>query len=436
MNITPENKKKLTRWIIGICAACILIFLGAQNIDVVADALSWLAGIAMPLIIGAAIALILNVPMRFLEERLWIKSKKTFWCKARRPIAFILAFVLIVGILFGVVMIILPTLIETVKVIVQSAIDIVNRFNSMSKEEIAELPFGQILLDIDWTHLVDSLKSWLRNQANGIVNTLFGTVTSFVAVIIDLFVSVAFAIYLLFSKETLKKQAKRIVKAWIPAKKADWLIHAFSVANVNFKSFISGQFLEAVILGVLCFIGMIVFRFPYAAMISTMVGVTALVPVIGGFIGGGIGAFMILTVEPIKALWFVVYLVVLQQLEGNIIYPRVMGNRVNLSAMWILAAVTIGGGIGGPVGMLLGVPLASTFAILFNEATQKRELALESQVVTPDTPTPNDNRADDSAPLNNISEPADSNAASSEKAKPKATKKQPRKPKKQTSKKG
>ena len=373
MNIIPENKKKLTKWLIGIAAACILIFLGVQNIDAVAAAFSWIAGIAMPLIIGCAIAVILNVPMHFFEDHLWKNSKKPFLCKLRKTVAFLISLILIVGILVGIVVVVLPTLVETVKVLIQSAAEMVNRFNSMSDEEISKLPFGEILLNINWSSLVDSLKSWLGTESSNIVNTIFGTVTSFVVVVIDLFVAIAFAIYLLFGKESLKAHTKRVVRVWLPEKKANWLCHAFSVANVNFKSFIAGQFFEAVILAALCFIGMLIFGFPYPAMISTLVGVTALIPVIGGFIGGGVGAFIILTDSPVKALWFVVYLLVLQQLEGNIIYPKVMGNRMRLSAVWILAAVTIGGGIAGPIGMLLSVPLASTFYILFNEETDKRE---------------------------------------------------------------
>ena len=360
MNIIPENKRKLSRWLIGVATAIILIFLGVQNIDAVASVLSWCAGIAMPLIVGGGISLILNVPMRTLEENLWKNSKNKLLCKIRRPVAFIISLIMIIGIVAGVIMIVLPTLVETIKAVAQSAIELVNRFRAMSEEEILALPFGEMLMDIDWDQLLDSLKGWLTNSARGIVNTVFGTVTSLLGSIIDLFVSVAFAIYLLFSKKVLKRQAKRLVHAWLPEAKSSWLIHAASVANVNLRNFIAGQFLEALVLAAMCFIGMLIFGFPYAAMI-------------GGFIGGGVGAFLILVTDPIKALWFVVYLVVLQQIEGNVVYPRVMGNKVHLSAMWILAAVTIGGGIAGPIGMLIGVPLASTAYVLLKEATERRE---------------------------------------------------------------
>ena len=373
MNLTPEKKKIFTKWIIGIATACILIFLGVQNIDALAGALSRIGGIAKPLIMGFAIAVILNVPMRFLEKHLWKNASKPFLVKARRPVAFIVSLVLILGILVGAILIILPTLVDTVSVLVQSSITVIENFNSMSEEEISALPFGELLLQINWTGLLNSFEEWVKNQAETIINTVFGTASSFVVAIIDLFISVAFSIYLLFSKEKLKAGFKRLTRVWLHEKKADWFLHALSIANVNFRCFISGQFIEAIILGLLCFVGMLIFGFPYAAMISTFVGVTALIPVIGSYLGGGIGAFMILTVDPIKALWFVVYIIVLQQIEGNVIYPKVMGNSVNLSAMWILAAVTIGGGVAGPAGILLSVPLLSTAFTLFAEATDRKE---------------------------------------------------------------
>lgn len=160
---------------------------------------------------------------------------------------------------------------------------------------------------------------------------------------------------------------------WIPGKGGEWLIHAASITNVTFRKFISGQSLEALILGSLCMIGMLILQLPYAPMVGALVGVTALIPVVGAFIGTIIGAFMILTVSPIQAVVFVIYLLILQQIEGNLIYPRVMGSRVNMPGMWIMAAVTVGGGIGGPIGMLLSVPIASTAYTLLREATKNRE---------------------------------------------------------------
>ena len=327
----------------------------------------------MPLLLGFAFALILNVPMRFFESHLWSKTKKPLLCKLRRPLSFLISLVLIIGILTGVIRLVIPELIEAIKVIVQSIINFVNKLSSMDETELAELPFGSVLLNTDWDKLLDTLQVWLKNQSGNIMNTAVGTISSLVGGIFDFFISFVFAIYILFSKDKLKAQAQRLIRVWLPKKFGEWSIHAASVASVNFRNFVSGQSLEAVILGVLCMIGMFIFRFPYAPMVGALVGVTALIPVVGGFIGAGVGAFMILTVDPLKAVLFLVFIIVLQQLEGNLIYPKVMGSRVNLPGMWILAAVTVGGGIAGPVGMLLSVPIASTVYILLKEATDKKE---------------------------------------------------------------
>ena len=388
MNLNPENRRKLGKWLIGIVSICILIFLGVANLSSVKSALSKCLVVAMPLLVGWAIAIIVNVPMRYLETHLWRRSKKSFICKIRRPVALILSLVFIIGILAGVVIVVLPTLIDTIAIFVESAIEIVGKLNSENEQDIAALPFGELLLSINWDDLVNSLKDWLYERSHSIVDTAFGTVTSLITVIIDMFLSIAFAIYLLVSKETLKRQITRVVRAWLPKKKSDWLIHAAGILNVNFRSFVAGQSLEAVILGILCFLGMLIFGFPYPAMISTMVGVTQLIPIIGGFIGGGIGALMILTVDPMKALWFVIYLIVLQILENNLIYPKVMGSQVHLSSLIILAAVTIGGGIAGPIGILLAVPITSTAYTLFKEATENRERAMATETQTTASESP------------------------------------------------
>jgi len=379
MDFTPEKRKVLSKWLIGIAAACILIFLGVQNIGIVAGAVSWVLGLIMPLILGLVFALILNVPMHFFESHLFSKTKKPFLKKIRRPLSYIISLVMIIGVLVGVVWLVIPELAGAVKLIVQSVIDMITRLNAMDKAELAELPFGSMLLDTDWDKLLDTMQNWLKNKSGSIVNTAVGTVSSLVGGIFDFFISFIFSIYILFSKEKLKSQVSRLVRVWLPRSFGEWLIHASHVASGNFRYFISGQSLEAVILGVLCMIGMLILDIPYAPMVGALIGVTALIPVVGAFIGTIVGAFMILTVEPIKAVIFVVFLLILQQLEGNLIYPKVMGSRVNLPAMWILAAVTVGGGIAGPIGMLLAVPVASTAYILIREATEQREKVLKER---------------------------------------------------------
>ncbi|MBQ8040176.1 MAG: AI-2E family transporter [Lachnospiraceae bacterium] len=377
MDFTPQNKRKITKWIIGIATACIVIFLGLQNIGTVTGALSKCLSLIMPLILGFVFALILNVPMSFFEKHLFSKTKKNGLKKLKRPLSLVISVLLIVAIVVGVVWLVIPELVDAFKVIADGVINFIDTIRGMSEEELAKLPFGNQLLNIDWDKIKDSMQNWLKRESGSIVNSAVGTVSSLVGGIFDFFVAFVFSIYILFGKEKLKKQTSRLIRVWLPKGFGEWFIHASNVASTNFRNFVSGQSLEAVILGTLCMIGMLILRIPYAPMVGALIGVTALIPVVGAFIGAAVGAFVILTVNPFKALVFLIFLVILQQLEGNIIYPRVMGSRVNLPGMWILAAVTIGGGIAGPVGMLISVPVASTVYVLIREATENREKKLQ-----------------------------------------------------------
>lgn len=375
MNPGNEKLKEISRWIVATVSACAIIFLTVQNLDVVAAAFKWMLELISPLIWGFAFAIIFNVPMRFFEDRLWRGNASRQ--RARRPAAFIISLLVIFGIIAGVVWLVIPELAGAVIIIADGIVNYVNAVSAMSLQELEQLPFGRLLLSVDWDGLLHSVQDWLKNEGGSIVNTAFGTISSLVGGIFNFVISFVFSVYIIFSKEQLKSQCSRLVRAWLPRAFGEWLIHAASVASLNLRNFISGQSLEAVILGLLCLVGMLIFGMPYAPMVGALVGITALIPVVGSFIGAGVGAFMILTVNPVKALVFIVFLIILQQIEGNLIYPKVMGSRVNLPSLWILAAVTVGGGIAGPVGMLLGVPIASTAYVLLKEATFARELQLE-----------------------------------------------------------
>ena len=387
MDINTENRKKLTKWILGIATACILIYLGVQNIDFVGNAVSWCVKIVMPLILGMFFALILNVPVHFFERHLFRKSKKAITEKLRRPIALILALVLIIGVFTGVIVLVIPELISAVKIIIQGATEILGKIGDEKAEAlIGKLPFGELIYNnvlvnynIDWDKIGNTLQSWLVDQSGNIMNTAVGTVSTLVSAVVNFIIAIIFAVYILFSKENLKKQSVRLIKVWLPEKIGNKILHAVSVGLGIFRNFVSGQTIEAVILGTLCIIGMLILKIPYAPMVGALVGVTAFIPVVGAFAGTIVGAFMILTVSPAKALVFVIYLLILQQIEGNIIYPKVMGSRINLPAIWVLVAVTVGGGLAGPLGMLLGVPVTSVIYVLLREETEKREKKLAAK---------------------------------------------------------
>lgn len=369
--------KRYAKWIIGVAVILIVIYLGLANITDVSSAATWVAKLFTPLTVGFFMALILNVPMRFFESFMWPKAKRKFPQKIRRPLAFTLSLVLILGILAGVIILVVPELINALKMIASSSMGFINEMAQLNKTEaITQLPFGSILAKINWSEIANNVEQWIKDQSGTIVNGAMDTVVSLVGGIVDFVFAVIFSIYILFSKEKLKAQAARLIRAWLPEKGGNYLIHTCDVANGVFRNFVAGQTIEAIILGSLCALGMVILRIPYAPMVSALVGVMSLIPVVGAFIGGGVGAFMIFTESPVKALVFVVFIIVLQQLEGNLIYPKVVGSQVQLPAIWVLAAVTVGGAVAGPTGILLGIPLVSTAYILIREATEKREQKL------------------------------------------------------------
>ena len=216
------------------------------------------------------------------------------------------------------------------------------------------------LEDIDWNSMMDKVVEVARSGIGGILNSTISVVGSVVGGVVNFFIGMIFGVYILVNKERLSSQAKRILRAYLKEKTVREIGRVIRTADDTFSSFIIGQCTEAVILGTLCALGMLVFDFPYAVMIGSFIGVTALIPIVGAYLGAGLGAFMILTVDPLKALLFLIFIVVLQQLEGNLIYPRVVGSSIGLPGMWVLAAVTVGGGLMGIGGMLLGVPLTAT----------------------------------------------------------------------------
>ena len=222
----------------------------------------------------------------------------------------------------------------------------------IKQENINELNKNLENLKDEVTNYVNENKNEIMQTTVGVATSVFGTITSIV-------LGIVFAIYILLKKEDLSRQFKKLAKAYLPEKKQKTLEEISSLSNKTFGNFVSGQCLEALIIGILCFIGMLILQIPYAATISVLVGFTALIPVFGAFIGTAVGAFLILMVDPGKALIFIIFIIILQQLEGNLIYPKVVGNSVGLPGIWVMVAVTVGASIAGILGMLLSVPICS-----------------------------------------------------------------------------
>ena len=372
----PKTRKALTKWAVGTVAACILIFPGVRYISSIALAIEWLVSLVKPLLIGAMLAMILSVPLGFIEKHLFRKNPTPKKEKARRPVAILLSLILVIGVFVGIAVLVIPELMGAVSIVISSVTGGLDQMAALeSSEDFAQLPFASYLekVDIDWMTLKAQLENWMQQLSTTVLDSTASALGSIATSLLDGVVAFVFCIYVLANKETLGRQFGRLARVWLPDRFTDTIAHIFTVCADVFQQFIVGQTTEAVILGTLCGIGMAILRIPYAPMVGALVGVTALIPYVGAFLATFIGAFMILTVDPFKALVFVIYLLALQQVEGNLIYPRVVGAKINLPAMWVLAAITVGGNLAGLIGMLLGVPAASAAYALIREATQKRE---------------------------------------------------------------
>ncbi|MCI9135880.1 MAG: AI-2E family transporter, partial [Lachnospiraceae bacterium] len=300
--------------------------------------------------------------------------------KLRRPVCILLAFASIIFILFLVVQMVIPELISCLQLLFsrlpgafeQGAAWLEENFEltSMLQNQAVTLPGSEA----EWQELLGKLAGTLVSGAGNIMGIAVDVISSAVSKTINVAVAAVFSIYLLAGKEKIGEQIGKLMGVYLPRRISGGIGYVLQVLDSSFHHFIVGQCVEAVILGLLCVAGMLLLRLPYAAMLGSLVGVTALIPVAGAYIGGAVGFFMIFTVDPIKAVFFLIFLVALQQLEGNLIYPRVVGSSIGLPGIWVLAAVTVGGGVAGVGGMLLGVPVTATVYQLLKNDVQKKTL--------------------------------------------------------------
>ena len=279
-----------------------------------------------------------------------------------------------------IVTLIVPELVNAFLVIGQEIPIVFERLKVFLVEHSQDIPTIEKWINsinIDWENMTKKLIDYATSGVGGILNSTFSFVGVLTNGIVNFVISLIFAIYILSAKEVLHSQINRMINVYMKEKFSNTLRKIAKTADETFSSFIVGQCTEAVVLGIFCTIGMWIFKFPYAPMIGAFIGATALIPVVGAYVGAVVGVFMILTVDPMKALFFVLFIVILQQIEGNLIYPRVVGSSIGLPGIWVLAAVTVGGGIGGVVGMLMGVPVAATVYKLIGENVREKENSRE-----------------------------------------------------------
>ena len=370
-----ENKKDNLKRIFVFCVILIIIYWGINNMNLIGNIINKIISIIFPFILGGALAFILNIPMTFFEKKLLnIKRKKKVFFKNKkvvRIVSLIFAIIVISFILYLIINLIVPELIDIVKLLIQNIpyyAEELNKIIQNNTENIQEIDNIISNMNLD----TESIKNELMQIVTGVLNSSISIVVGVIGFITNLIIAIIFAIYILTGKEKLKSQISRLIQAYFDKEKANKIFEIGNIANKTFKNFFTVQCLEATILGSLCIIGMLILNIPYAAPIGVLIGVTALIPVVGAFIGIIIGAILILSVEPIKVITFIIFVLILQQFEGNVIYPRVVGNSVGLPGMWALMAVTVGGSLFGILGMLLGVPVFSVIYTILKNDTEKR----------------------------------------------------------------
>ena len=364
-------KRDIKKNIILIITYIALIIFVLVNFEKILSILGYIINIFSPFIFGAIVAFVLNVLVNFIERKLFGKVKKKTWLKIKRPLSIAISVVLVIFIIVFIMNLLIPQLKNSVSLFTDSLptykediINIMNKFN-LEETTIKKVSdyldnFGKVITD------------YIKGNSKDVITVTTEVATSLIAIISKAVIAIVFAIYIIAQKETLKRQFNKLMSAYLKPRTVNRINKYASMANTTFSNFVTGQCLEALMFGSLCFLGMLILRLPYATTIAVLLGFTALIPVFGAFIGTFLGAFLILMISPIKAIIFVVFILVLQQIEGNLIYPKVVGKSVGLPGIWVLLSVTIGASVGGILGMLIATPLCSLLYILLRQAVNDR----------------------------------------------------------------
>ena len=399
MNEVKQNFKKM----LGLAGALIVVFLVIHYWEKLEGLISVGVGAAMPLIIGCVLAYVINILMKTFENWYDKLFKVEVARKIKRVVCLILAFLSLAGIIALIINLVLPELINCIASFIrlipgalQTVVDIVG------EEQILQM-FPELQKGFDFSSISSQVEQLIKTVLGGVggaVGSIMNVVTSAVSVVVNVVIGLIFSLYVLLDKEGLGRRCKTLISTYF-SKASDKIFYVAKVLDESFHSFIVGQCLEAVVLGTLCVIGMLIFRFPYAVMIGVFIGFTALIPVAGAYIGAAVGAIMILTVSPIQAVEFLIFIVVLQQLEGNLIYPKVVGKSIGLPGIWVLTAVTVGGGVLGVGGMLLAVPLfAAGYRLIREDISRRKQNSLTESTETDES----SQKEQDSAAENKVEE--------------------------------
>lgn len=358
----------------GIVTYIIILAYVIFNFKNIISGVENIIGLLLPFIVGIAIAFMLNLVMRIFEERVFTfldNKKYQKYSRFKRPLSVALTFIFVFMIIFGLIRFIIPQLIDSISTLT----DAIPAYMKSFEELISQYVSDTEILNTLWNNFLSAWREILQFTGQIVVSSLSGVVNitvGFTSGLFNFILSVIFSIYMLLNKERLQLGMKKVLYAFSGRKFADKIMYLGKISNEAFSNYIGGQFIEAIIIGVLCFIGMLVLKMPYALLISVLVAVTALIPIFGAFIGTIPSAFIILIIDPMKALWFVIFIIVLQQVEGNLIYPKVVGSSLGLPPIWVMLAMIIGGNTFGLIGILLGIPIFSVIYKVFKEFVDKR----------------------------------------------------------------
>lgn len=377
MEFSKEKLRQIRRLMV-LAAVLVLLLIYSEKVFYGAGVLF---GIAKPFLYGGVIAFVLNIPLRAYEKKMFGRWRGKSADRWKRPLCMVLALVSVILIVTVVVGTVVPQVTAT-------AAEVGRKIPAFTERVIGELDrlaksypelAGQVQkleeLEVNWDSILDSVIGFLKNGMADMLTSTVSVASGIISGIVNMVISFIFALYILAQKEKLANQGRRILSAYLPEKAADRTLEVCSLLYKSFSSFITGQCLEAVILGTMFVVAMSVFRMPYALMVGVLIAFTALIPIVGAFIGCAVGAFLILIDNPIQALWFVILFLVLQQIEGNLIYPKVVGNSVGLPSIWVLMAVSLGGSLFGVAGMLFFIPLMSAGYALLRESVNRRNAA-------------------------------------------------------------
>lgn len=374
MDLNKENMKKIR----SLIFFTVLVLVALWNYKVLYGGIRFLWKVISPFALGGAIAFILNVPMSFLERKLFEETKwgnKKWARKLERPCSMVLSILLVVGIVTLVVFVVVPELGRTVLNIGKTLQEFIPQVQAWAVRLFEDNP--QIVeeiqkLEFEWDKILGSLIDFLKNGAGSVLDSTFTAAMSIVNGVSTFFIAFVFSCYVLLQKEKLNRQVKKLMYAFMPQDWTEIFIALGSVTHKTFSNFLTGQCLEAVILGCMFFVAMSIFRMPYALLVSVFIAFMALIPIFGAFIGCAVGALLIFMVNPMKALIFIIMFLVLQQIEGNFIYPHVVGNSVGLPSIWVLVAVSVGASLMGIVGMLIFIPIVSVVYTMLRGIVNRR----------------------------------------------------------------